>query len=853
VTAVLAARRAAPSAARLRLAPAASVLVIVAGIHYLVERWSAAGLGFAGAVFYSVECVAFAVLVISAVLLARVRRRPRPLRGAPFGSLDVFVTVCGEPVEMVERTLVAALAIEYPHRTYVLNDGRVAGMPGWEAIEALAARYRVPCFTRIDGCRGKAGNLNHALERTSGEFVATIDADHLASPDLATETLGYFVEHRVAFICTSQLFHTDAGDALNNREALFYRFLQPAKDADSSAFSCGNGAVYRRAALASVGGFSEWNLVEDLHTSYVLHAAGWTSVYHDAPVTVGMAPQTPSVFLRQRLRWATDSTRLLTRDSPLRKPGLSPMQRLHYLHTTSYYFLAGLQLVFLLGPPLTVFLDVPILDSAEAGSYALAALPYFAALMVFLAIHGDARGSIPTVQSALFSAPVYLVAAVRAILGVRPDSRPTEKRCQRWFSPIVLPQLCLFGALGCTLIFIALREGEGSVVAVFWAAAMAFLLAGPLTALNARPMLERLLRGSVRAGIVVVAVVALTQSPADVAARIEPSSCGPAPEEQSRGTIAAAPPATGASFGITQPHVPMCGGMIRRWADAFGFQPAIVSWFQQWHSGETRFRADWLRAVASQGGVPMVTWEPWAKPLGSFHDPLQPKARLARIVAGSDDAYIRSWARAAAAYRGPILLRPMQEMNGWWYPWAVGTNGNDAATFIAAWRHIHRIFTRAGAHNVRWVWTVHAFPGGATRLTSFYPGRAYVDWVSLTVFNWGNAAGWGSWRTVDALMAPTYEALARFDKPLMISEIGTVTRGGNAAAWVSHTMHRLASGYPRIKAVVWFSYRYSEHADFRLRGRAESALRTALTSGHWRGGSGSARVRSTSPRRAATD
>src|SRR5581483_986163 len=79
-------------------------------------------------------------------------------------------------------------------------------------------------------------------------------------------------------------------------------------------------------------------------------------------------------------------------------------------------------------------------------------------------------------------------------------------------------------------------------------------------------------------------------------------------------------------------------------------------------SGEVRFRGDWLRAVAAEGAVPMVTWEPWAKPPGGFHAPVQPGSTLARILSGRDDDYIRSWARAAAAYGGPILLRPMQEM-----------------------------------------------------------------------------------------------------------------------------------------------------------------------------------------------
>jgi cellulose synthase (UDP-forming) len=837
VGAVFAARRPAPSLWHLRIARLVSLLVVAAGGRYLSVRASTVGgTGVFGTAFFAVECLAFALLVLSAVLLARAARRSSAVRGTARGSLDVFITVCGEPATMVERTLCAALAIEYEHRTYVLNDGRLAGMDGWEAIERLAASHGVPCFTRVDGRRGKAGNLNHALERTDGDFVVTIDADHLASPDLADETLGYFADRDVAFVCTSQLFQTSGGDVLNNREPLFYRFLQPAKDADSSAFSCGNGTVYRRGALEQVGGFSEWNLVEDLHTSYVLHAAGWRSVYHASPVTIGSAPETASVYLRQRLRWATDSTRLLTRDSPLLKRGLSPMQRLHYLHTTSYYLLAGLQLCFLIAPPLTVFLGVPIFNTEATAPYAFAALPYFAALVAFLAVHGDGRGSLPIVQSALFSAPVYVLAAVRAILGLQPDSRPTEKGTQRWFSPLLVPQILLFTALSGTIVFAGLRADGTSVIAVLWASAMAFLLAGPLSAVSARRRMERALCGAVRGGIVLVAALAVAAQLASRTAASDALACS----ESSPAAIGrSAPPhapAEGAYFGISQPDLPVCARAIGRWSAAYGFRPAIVNWFQQWRSGERRFRSDWLSVVQQQGAIPMVTWEPWAKPRSGFHDPAQPASRLARIVAGRDDAYIRSWARTAARYRGPILLRPMQEMNGDWYPWAVGTNGNDAATFVAAWRRIHRIFDAAGATNVRWVWTVHALPGAKPRFDAFYPGASYVDWVSLTVFNWGTAVGWGRWESLDRLIHPTYEALLRYDKQMMVSEIGSVAKGGDAARWVQQAMSNLAADYPQVKAVVWFSYRYSRLADFRLGPRSAAALATSLRAPYWHGG-----------------
>ena len=137
---------------------------------------------------------------------------------------------------------------------------------------------------------------------------------------------------------------------------------------------------------------------------------------------------------------------------------------------------------------------------------------------------------------------------------------------------------------------------------------------------------------------------------------------------------------------------------------------------------------------------------------------------------------------------------------------------------------------------MQWVWTVHANLGDADRLSSFYPGAAFVDWVSLTVFNWGTTLAWSEWHSLDDLIRPTYDALLRFEKPLMISEIGTVTDGGSAAAWISRAMERLQVDYARVRAVVWFSYRYSRWADFRLRGAGVSALRLALASGYWHGG-----------------
>jgi hypothetical protein len=294
-------------------------------------------------------------------------------------------------------------------------------------------------------------------------------------------------------------------------------------------------------------------------------------------------------------------------------------------------------------------------------------------------------------------------------------------------------------------------------------------------------------------------------------------------------------PANGAYWGISADNVPNGHETLTSWTKTHGgLRPQLVQWFQQWRSGETGFHLDWVKAIAAQGAIPFITWEPWAKPPGRYADPKQPESQLHRILDGVDDSYIRSWAKAAAAYRGPILLRFMQELNGYWYPWSIGVNGNTPAQSAAAWRHVHDIFVEEHATNVSWVWSVTAFvPGTApeSELLAAYPGRAYVDWVGVSVINWGSAFN-APWLSPQTLLDPTYRVLATLDKPIMVSEVGSSTQGGDQAAWLNAAMVMFQREMPDVKAVVWLD-RLVE-ADLRLRPDTTQALVRLAHSPWWR-------------------
>ena len=844
---------------RVTLARLAALLAVAAGGFYLYWRLSTLpGTGGLGLAFYAIEAANYASLALTALLLWHLQWRRGP-RAFPRGTLDVYVPVCGEPIEMVEETLRAALAVSYPHRTYLLNDGRITGKSNWQAVEELAARYEVPCFTRTTGVRGKAANLNHALPLTGADFVAVIDADHRAAAGLAHETLGYFANPTVGFVCTPQQFDSGAGDPLGNRELLFYTSMQPAKDAWNSAFSCGNGVIYRRDALASVGGFSEWSLVEDVHTSLELHANGWQSVYHPRPITTGTAPQTASTLARQRLRWATDSLRILFWRNPLLDWRLSLRQRLHYLQTTSFYLVGATQTLFLLGPTLYLLWGISVMRFSGPADYVVHGLPYYASILLLLMVYGGVRGGLRVIQQQLFLSPIYCVATVGALVPFRLPAGVTDKARRAGFSPLLLPQLVL-GGLCVAGIAVALRDGGGTLtIAGIWTALLLAALIPFTTAVGFSPPVARRLRlagaTAAVAGVAVLGALPLVEAPsgAEPAAasptrpgtRLEPSSApAPAADEVPRaagpaqGPMQVGAPPEGAYIGFYSPEALVSDRTAKRWGARHDVDVQIVSWYQQWLSGETRFRADWLDMVARQGAVPMITWEPWEKPPGEVHTPFQPEVSLTHVASGRFDRYIRSWARAAADYERPIMLRFMHEMNGNWYPWATTTNGNSEATYIAAWRHVHDLFAEAGASNVSWVWTINSFAGlddPHRDLSRFYPGDEYVDWVSVTGFNWGDSLGVDAWRSVDEIFRGSYNELARLGKPIMVSEIGTVAGGnGDPAHWIRRAMSRFAEAYPEIKAVVWFDSPYPGEADFRLEGEETEALRSALGgSRHW--------------------
>jgi beta-mannanase len=317
-------------------------------------------------------------------------------------------------------------------------------------------------------------------------------------------------------------------------------------------------------------------------------------------------------------------------------------------------------------------------------------------------------------------------------------------------------------------------------------------------------------------GAALTAGILTAASPANAASSGAASTAPPA--------VSAAPTVSDARLrvGVATPGGPTAGGELDQVATQVGEDPSIVLSYADFSQAPPIQALDQVRA---RGAESLLTWEPWKAGAGAD----QPGFSNASILAGDHDAYLRQWGTALAQWGGPVSLRYAHEMNGDWYPWADGVNGNAPGSYAAAWKHVHDVVVGAGATNVRWVWTPNVPYTGSTVLAGLYPGDAYVDVVGLDGYNWGTGVAGRAWISPSDLFGFGLERLRAIapGKPIIIAETASSEVGGSKAAWDTDLVAFLQA-QPDVVAFVWFDM--DKEADWRIGSSASSttAFRDAL-------------------------
>jgi hypothetical protein len=329
----------------------------------------------------------------------------------------------------------------------------------------------------------------------------------------------------------------------------------------------------------------------------------------------------------------------------------------------------------------------------------------------------------------------------------------------------------------------------------------------------------------------ITAVLGVTAPLAAQAAQGSPQSAHGSSHHAHR---AAKPPRSAVLFGLSDHWEPEVEADNRQMSATSG----IVGTFLNWGTTKASSIINYAKWANRRKAVPMLDLYP------------PTTVTLASIAAGGQDSALKADAKALHAWHHAFLFRLFPEMNGPWESYAPGTNGNTSAQFVAAWRHVYRLFRHYGANKVMFVWNPDkVFKGQPVSFRHLWPGSRYVDWVGLDLYN-SNDAAHGKFPSARMAAAPSVRAIRRFAKrkPLMVAEIGAANYAGKGR-WIKTSMTGLAK--LGVKAMVWFNetgaYTNGQPVNWRL-DSSSAALRAtkqtlAGTSVAWPGHNGGTLVR----------
>ncbi|HEY9740072.1 MAG TPA: UDP-forming cellulose synthase catalytic subunit [Coleofasciculaceae cyanobacterium] len=322
------------------------------------------------------ELYAIGTLVLAYFQTIKIRdRQPVDLSLYPqdqWPKVDIYIPTYNEDVEIVRKTTLCALAIEYPadkKQVYVLDDGRAEKYKARrEELRQMCEELGATMLTRDNNDHAKAGNINTAFKRTAGDLVLILDCDHMPVRQFLMHTVGFFFNPQVAFVQTPHWFYnpdpfernllTRGKIPVGNE--LFYKVLQKGNDFWNAAFFCGSAAVIRKEYALQVGGIATETVTEDCHTAFRLHSLGYESIYYDKIMVAGLAPEKFSAYVGQQVRWARGMAQILRIENPLINPKLhlTIPQRICYFSATSHFFYGFPRLMYAIAPPLFLLFGI---------------------------------------------------------------------------------------------------------------------------------------------------------------------------------------------------------------------------------------------------------------------------------------------------------------------------------------------------------------------------------------------------------------------------------------------------------------------------------------------------------------
>ena len=209
----------------------------------------------------------------------------------------------------------------------------------------------------------------------------------------------------------------------------------------------------------------------------------------------------------------------------------------------------------------------------------------------------------------------------------------------------------------------------------------------------------------------------------------------------------------------------------------------ILATFASW---QDTFPLNYKQTIGAVGKTLVIFWEP--------------DFGYNQIVNGSHDAFITQFAADAKSYGYPIILVPFDEMNLNEEAWGYGINGNTAANFISAWRHIHDLFAQDSNVKFGIAYNNVSIPNvSGNQFGDYYPGDSYVDYVGVDGFNFENP----SVSFINTFNS-AINTLESYNKPIYIFSLGSA-EASDKATWITKGLGTDLKNYANIAGWIWFN------------------------------------------------
>lgn len=382
------------------------ILAVLLSLRYLVWRFTET-LAPIGITWDALASWSFALIegatIISSIsaftILVRFRDRSTEAGehlawyGAKPPSVAVLIATYNEEWAVLERTIIGALASDYPRFTvHVLDDGRREWLA--ERCRALGVEH----VTRPNNDHGKAGNINHTLGRfrergTVPDFVAVLDADFVPHGDFLSKSLSLFHDDTVGLVQTPQHFfnpdpiqhNLGISRSYPDEQRFFFDVMQPSRDAWGIAVCCGTSSIVRWTALDAIGDFPTASVTEDYLLTSMLKLKGFSTVYLNEALSEGLAPEGLKEYITQRARWCLGLMQIVRSEAgPFSRQRLRFRDRWSILDSCVYWLTTfPFKIACIVYPLLYWFFGVIVVD-ARIDDIIANFVPYYLVTMIYL-------------------------------------------------------------------------------------------------------------------------------------------------------------------------------------------------------------------------------------------------------------------------------------------------------------------------------------------------------------------------------------------------------------------------------------------------------------------------------------